>query len=32
VVNARHGEGALSVTDPKKYASRLLQFITEKTG
>jgi hypothetical protein len=31
IVNARHGADSLSVTDPKKYASRLLEFIEANT-
>ena len=31
IVNARHGADSLSVTDPKKYASRLLGFIKDNT-
>ena len=31
IVNARHGADSLSVTDPKKYASRLLEFIGANT-
>jgi len=31
LVNAMHGADSLSVTDPKKYSSRLLAFIEEKT-
>jgi hypothetical protein len=31
LVNARHGADSLSVTDPKKYSSRLLEFIESST-
>ena len=32
LVNARHGADALSVTDPKTYANRLLDFVAGKTS